>query len=303
MESPALPPIILHCHVPKTGGVSLTQALQGTFHPFHLQHLHPDAAYVLTPQILETVLEINPLLKSLTSHHLRVFPRRLQNRRPIYITFLREPTAAVISLLKYAKREYNNWQPATQRAWPKDTPRRSLRDLAEAYLDSMGERHQYSFQTCYFCSALSMERAGLKREDDYGLDRPDIASLILDRFFFVGITEEMDKSLELLRVGFKTLGIELRKPRWLHLNRSRTREDLSWVNPGDAVGQRLLECQPSDEQLYRKFRERFFRAYAQYRKTGLIDVPVDTGPEDQPICEWAARQVLQKERQIEGTTV
>ena len=148
-----------------------------------------------------------------------------------------------------------------------------------------------------------MERAGLKREDDYGLDRPDIASLILDQFFFVGITEEMDKSLELLRASFKTLGIELRKPRLLHLNRSRTRENLSWVNPGDAVGQRLLGCQPSDEQLYRKFRERFFLAYSRYRKTGLIDVPSDPGPEDQPICEWAARQVLQKEQQIQRAAV
>src|SRR5260221_8125392 len=114
MKDPALPPLILHCHVPKTAGVSFAQVLHETFQPFHLHHLHPDPAYVLTPQILETLLEINPLVKSFTSHHLRIFPRRLQNHRPIYITFLREPVAALISLLKYAQREYNNWKPEAQ---------------------------------------------------------------------------------------------------------------------------------------------------------------------------------------------
>jgi hypothetical protein len=142
-----------------------------------------------------------------------------------------------------------------------------------------------------------MERAGLKRGDDYGLDRPDIASLILDQFFFVGITEEMPKSLELLRASFKTLGIELRKPPALHLNRTCSREDLSWVNPRDPLGQRVLQCQQNDQQLYRRFRDRFFDLYSRYRKTGVVDVPFDSEPEDQPICEWAARQVLQREKQ------
>jgi hypothetical protein len=297
MKDSALPPLMLHCHVPKTAGVSFTQVLHETFQPFHLHHLHSDPAYVFTPQILGTLLEINPLLKSLTSHHLRVFPRRLQNHRPIYITFLREPVAALISLLKYAQREYNNWKPEAQKWWPKDTPRRSLRDLAEAYLATMGECEQYSFQTCYFCSSISMERAGLKRKDDYGLDRPDIASLILEQFFFVGITEEMPKSLELLSASFKALGIELRKPPSLHLNRTRSREDLSWLKPEDALGQRVLQCQPSDQQLYWKFREKFFDTYSRYRKTGIVDAAIDMGPEDQPICEWAARQILQKEKQ------
>jgi hypothetical protein len=142
-----------------------------------------------------------------------------------------------------------------------------------------------------------MERAGLKRGDDYGLDRLDIASLILEQFFFVGLTEEMPKSLELLSASFKTLGIELRKPPSLHLNRTGSREDLSWLNPNDPLGRCVLECQPSDQQLYRKFRERFFDIYSRYRKTGVVDVPIDPGPEDQPICEWAARQILRKEKQ------
>jgi hypothetical protein len=271
--------------------------LHETFQPFHLHHLHPDPTYIFTPQILETLLEINPLLKSLSSHHLRVFPRRLGNHRPIYVAFLREPTAALVSLLKYARKEYKNWKPEAQKSWPKDTPQRSLRDLAEAYLATMGERQHYSYQTCYFCSSTSMERAGLKREDDYGLDRPEIASLILEQFFFVGITEEMPKSLELLGASLKTLGIELRKPASLHLNRTRSGEDLSWLNPGDPLGQRVLECQPSDQQLYRRFRDRFFETYSRYRETGVVDTASDPGPEDQPICEWAARQVLQKEKQ------
>jgi hypothetical protein len=286
------PPLLLHCHVPKTAGVSFTRVLHETFQPFHLHHLHHDPTYIFTPEVLETLLEINPLLKSITSHHLRIFPRRLRNHRPIYITFLREPTAALISLLKYARREYKNWKPEAQKSWPDDTPRRSLRDLAEAYLDSIGGREQYSYQTCYFCSSASMERAGLKKGDNYGLDRPDIASLILEQFFFVGITEEMPKSLRLLSASLKPLGIELRKPPSLHLNRSSSSEDLSWLNPRDPLGRRVLQCQPSDQQLYRKFRERFFDRYARYRETGSVDVLSDPGPENEPICEWAARQIL-----------
>jgi hypothetical protein len=291
MKDPASHPLILHCHIPKTGGVSFSRVLQTTFPGLHLTHVHRDPAYILTPQILETLLEINPLLKSITSHHLRTFPRRVQGRRAFFITFLREPTATFISLIKYARQQYHHWGPEAQKSWPADTAQRGLRDLAQIYLANQGEQIQHSPQTRFLCSPVSMKNAGLEVEHGYGLDRSDIAALILDQFFFVGIIEEMEKSLELLGARFKTLGVKLQKPFFLHLNRTRSRDDLSWLNPNDPVGNRVLRCNDCDRELYDKFRTRFLETYSQYRKTGRIDATPGNGPEDQPICEWAASQV------------
>jgi hypothetical protein len=294
MKDPAPYPLILHSHIPKTGGVSFGRVLQSTFPGLHLTHVHNDPTYILTPETLETLLEINPLLNSITSHHLRMFPRRLRGRRTLYITFLREPTATFVSLLKYARRQYNNWGPEVRKSWPDDTPQRGLRDLAECYLANLGEHIEHSPQTRFLCSCISMRNAGLEVEHGYGIDRPDIAALILEQFLFVGIIEEMGKSLELLGAKFKALGIELRKPFFLHLNRTRSRDDLSWLNPDDPVGKRVLQCNGGDRELYRKFRERFFETYSRYRKTGVVDPAPSSGPEDQTICEWAARQISQK---------
>jgi hypothetical protein len=283
-------PIILHCHIPKTAGISFSNVLYATFRRRYLHHLHSDPAYILTPKILTDLLEVNPLLKSVTSHHLRVFPRRLNGRQPLYITFLREPIATFISLLKYTRREYHKWAPAAQRCWPKDTPRLTLRELARAYLQNVGPDCGYSFQTRFLCSRYSMENAGLSVEDEYGLDRLDIARFILSQFFFVGITEEMRKSLELLAAKLKPFRIELKRPMFLHKNRTRSCEDLSWLNEADEVGQKILQCNESDRQLYQSYRERFLADYARYRKTGVIDTPLNDEPEDQPIGEWAAQQ-------------
>jgi hypothetical protein len=293
MKDPASHPLILHCHIPKTGGVSFARVLQSTFPGLHLTHVHYDPAYILTPQALEILLEINPLLKSITSHHLRILPRQVQGRRAFYITFLREPTATFISLLKYARRQYRGWLPEVRKSWPADTPQRSLRDLAQYYLANLGDYTQYSPQTRFLCPPKSMENAGLGAVHGYGLDRADIASLILEQFFFVGIIEEMGKSIELLRAKFKVLGIELRKPFFLHMNRTRSRDDLSWLNLDDTVGKRVLQCNDCDRELYEKFRARFFETYTRYRKTGSVDATTpDNGPADQPICEWAASRVV-----------
>jgi hypothetical protein len=293
MKDPASYPLFLHCHIPKTGGVSFARVLQSTFPGLHLTHVHYDPTYILTPQALETLLEINPLLKSISSHHLRMFARRLHGRRAFHITFLREPTATFLSLLKYARRQYHNWRPEAQKAWPADTAQLSLRDLAQTYLANLGEHIQHSPQTRFLCSPISMKNAGVEVEHGYGLDRADIASLILEQFFFVGIIEEMGKSLELLSAKFKALGIELRKPFFLHLNRTRSRDDLSWLNLDDPVGKQVLQCNDCDRELYEKFRARFFETYTRYRKTGSVDATTpDNGPADQPICEWAASRVV-----------
>jgi hypothetical protein len=283
-------PIIFHSHIPKTAGISFSNVLFSNFRRKYLHHLHFDPTYILTAKTLATLLEVNPLLKALSSHHLRVFPRRLNNRWPLYITFLREPIATFISLLKYTRREYHKWAPEAQRSWPKDTPQLTLRDLAQAYLQNVGPNGGYSFQTRFLCSRYSMEKAGLSVEDEYGLDRLDIASCILSQFFFVGITDEMRKSLELLAAKFRLLGFELSRPMFLRANRSHTREDLSWLNQEDEVGRKVLQCQQSDHQLYHDYRQRFYADYHRYRKTGVVDLPPVDGPDDVPICEWAARQ-------------
>ncbi len=289
-------PLFLHCHIPKTAGVSVGQLLDSTFHPYHFNHYHSDPLYVLTPPRLETLLKITPTLRSISSHSLRTFPRQVCGRKTCYITFLRDPTAAFVSLLKYCRAEYRAGHLSAEARWmwPDDTPTRSLRDLAEWFLDQIGAENSYSPQTRFFCSPESMRKAGFTVEHQYGEDCFEVASMILERFLFVGVTEQIEKSVKLLIGKLKKLGIQVQEPALPHSNRSSSSEDLSWLTMRDKVGKRVLTCNEVDQQLYDRFRLALEREYARFQESAEI---LDISEAEQtagPICEWAASRFLEK---------
>ena len=113
--------------------------------------------------------------------------------------------------------------------WPPDTPRLTLRELAWQYLERVTASQDFCPQTRFLCNAGAAGQFGLSDGNDYGLDSHEMARLILKGFHFVGIVEEMKKSLEVLadrllqhgvRVYFDlnlklNAGAESSRPAWL----------------------------------------------------------------------------------------
>jgi hypothetical protein len=279
-------PLILHCHVPKTAGVSVCGILRNGFDFSHFNHYHPDPHYVLTPSALETLLEIDPWLQSISSHSLRKFPQRIADRPAYYITFLRDPTALFVSALRYTQREFNNLSPETQRPWPKETPKLSLRDLAATVLQRSSE-NRYAPISEFFCGREIREKLSHIGIDDLPRACEQITELILERFFFVGIVEEMPKSIHLLKAKLAKVGRYVKPPLRCHLNRTRGVKHTSWLNTKDAVGAKVLAATAFERVLYDRFYQKFRAEYKLLKRDGHVADPPSELEGYSSLEEWA----------------
>jgi hypothetical protein len=259
-------PLILHCHIPKTAGTTVSAGLRRSFELLHFDHYHSDPFYILTREALEDALEFNPGLRSISSHHLRSFPLCLGGRATFLMTFLRKPEDAFISQLRYAQREFSKLSLDVQRLWPKDTPHLPLRELARQFLDVITAYQDFCPQTRFLCNSKSMASLGLSDDNQFGLDSYEIAHTILNGFHFVGIVEEMKKSLEVLTDRLLEWGIKVYFDLNLRLNFSPENSRPAWLTPEDEVGRRVLETSKSDRLLHDCFHERLLESHRELRK-------------------------------------
>ena len=293
-------PVILHAHIPKTAGISLSDRFRRSFDTLHFHHYHPDPQFILNVEDLQTLIRISPWLQSITSHNLRTFPVRLGPRQACYITLLRRPSDCVVSLVAFIKRNFRVLSFEVQRDWPRNTPDLSLRDLTEYYLDQAQGAEQ-SPQTRFLCNPVTMAAHGLGDRSEYGVNSYPVARLILQRFFFVGIVDEMGKSLEVLSGKLKQVELELWMGWMPRLNVTKKKGRLPWLNEEDAVGRRLLTANQSDERLYAEFRQKLDAAYRNlnaFKKTNSESVgesEEDLG--ELSIDEWAAYRVASGNQQ------
>jgi hypothetical protein len=264
--SEVLCPLILHCHIPKTAGTSVSTGLRNSFEILHFHHFHPDPFYILTQEILGQLLEIDPALRSISSHHLRSFPLSVHNRPTFLVTFLRKPEDAFISQLKYVQRNFATFPPQVQCLWPQEAPRLALRELARQYLDLTTSHQDFSPQTRFFCNPNAMAKFGLSDGNRYGLDCYEVAHSILRQFHFVGIVDEMKKSLELLVDRLAQRGVKVYFTSTDKENSSPEKAQPTWLTLDDEVGRRVLEASKSDSLLYHHFREELLSAHAQLRQ-------------------------------------
>jgi hypothetical protein len=255
MKKFPISPLILHCHIPKTAGVTVSEGLRKSFDALHLHHNHPDPLYILTRATLEQLLEISPALRSMSSHHLRSYPASLRGRPTFLMTFLRKPVDTFISQLKYAQRNFSVFPPEVQRNWPKETPQLPLRELARQYLEMVGVGQDFCPQTRFFCNPTAMAKFGLSDGNEYGTDSYEVARSILEDFHFVGIVDEMKKSLELLTDALAQCGVAVYFNLDERRNCSSEKGRPAWLTVKDDVGRRVLEASKSDRLLYQHFRE------------------------------------------------
>ncbi len=259
-------PLILHCHIPKTAGTTVSAGFRKSFDLFHFHHWHPDPFYILTAEVLENLLEMIPTLKSITSHHLRSFPLSINDRPTFLTTFLRKPEDTFISQLRHVQRRFSSLPEEVRVFWPPDTPRLTLRELAWQYLERVTASQDFCPQTRFLCNADPARQFGLSDGNDYGLDSHEMARLILKGFHFVGIVEEMKKSLEVLADRLLQYGVRVYFDLNLKLNAGAESSRPAWLTPEDPVGRRVLKTSRTDQLLHRQFHEEILKAHSDLRK-------------------------------------
>jgi hypothetical protein len=259
-------PLILHCHIPKTAGTTISAGFRNTFEFFHLHHYHPDPFYILRRETLASLLEIFPDLRSVSSHHLRSFPLGVGARPTFLVTFLRRPEHAFISELRYVQRNFSSLPERVRRLWPKATPGLTLRELAEEYLDQEAAIQDLCPQTRFLCNPEVGDSFGLSDGNPKGLNNYEMAHHILTGFHFVGIVEEMKKSQEVLADRLLEWGTKVYFDHHLKLNTSCETSDPEWLTPEDEVGRRVLAASENDRLLHEYFRDELLESHRALRK-------------------------------------
>lgn len=242
-ENPSPPPILAHIHVPKCAGTSFRVLQEQYFGTKHLGLYVDDTYFVFSQETLRGYLLQDRSVRALSSHHVRRFPHWLAGREMFYVTFLRDPIQQFVSYMTHIKKHYAT---LTSRSLlesvPPDAPHLPLREFARWLLTQdrdipFRENHNVNF----FSRHTAPETA----------DRLAAAKTALGDFFFVGLSERMEESIEKLRARAGEAGLEFPPgPIPFENSSSDYRDDLSWINPHDEVGALLLHSVEKDRQLY-----------------------------------------------------
>lgn len=235
--------VLAHIHLPKCAGTSFRALLERYFGPSHLGLYVNDTYYVYGDEALRSYLLQSPDMRGFSSHHVRVFPRWLAGREMLYVTFLRDPIQQFVSYMTHIKKHYSGiTSQSLLDSVPPDAPQLTMREFAKWLLTQdrdipFRENHNVNFFARHSAPAA--------------LDRLEAAKAALDRFFFVGITERMEESMRKLRTLTNAAGLDF-PPGSIPVENTSAeyRDDLSWINPDDAVGALLLRSVEQDRQLY-----------------------------------------------------
>ena len=236
-------PVLAHIHVPKCSGTSLRVLMERHFGPRHLRLYVDDTYFVYGDETLRNYLLQNSEIQGFSSHHVRSFPRWLGGREILYITFLRDPVEQFVSYMTHFRMPYSQiTSKSLLEAVPADANKLTLREFARWLLTQdrdvpFRENHNVRFFTRHSSPAAADQLASAKAT--------------LERFFFVGITDRMDKSIEKLRARVQAAGLDFPQNPMPMENISKDyRDDLSWIHPDDEVGSLLLRSIEKDRQLY-----------------------------------------------------
>jgi hypothetical protein len=264
MESISDPPLILHCHVPKTAGTTLSDRFRRSFGIHHLHHTHSGPNYILTRDALERLLEINPCLRSISSHHLQSFPTSVGGRSTFLITFLRKPEDHFVSLMRHCRRDFSAVPLQLRRECPNGVAQLPLRELCRRFLDTLGPGADYSPQGGFFYGRCP-GRAKTDSSDSNPIkfDHYEVARSILSEFHFVGIVEEMKKSLQVLEDRLVQHGLNARLIHWGRKNAAPDRSSPAWLTMDDEVGRRVLQTGESDRRLHEHFRQALLESHRE----------------------------------------
>ena len=273
-----LRPLLVHVHIHKCAGTSVNRLLQMSFTDRHVDHYPSDPGPFLTRDELVKLVLDRPEMVSLSSHSIRVFPPIIGNRLGLYVAFLREPIQRFVSYLTYSKKQYHTFPESLKRYLPANCADLPLRELAAWILENQPLTVQRGAHVTHFLTEQTWLDAvgGILKLSDRWLD-PDallypgfepiklaLATALLEDFFFVGLVEEMETSVRLLRERLQPYGLRLLDTSLPVENVSRElATDVDWLNPSDSVGRAVLASLEQDVHLYARFRTRVYSGYPQ----------------------------------------
>ncbi len=249
-------PILAHIHLPKCAGMSFNRLLENGFGHRFLRLYVDDTFYLYSQaELIEHVAD--PAVAAIASHFIREFPPSLAGRDLLYVTFLRDPVQQILSYITYCRKHYAAISIGDANLTASLPPHMSALSLREAAQWILTRKQRINFgenyATNYFAELAYQSRygSGAVASRSYRHERLGIVQQILRRFFFVGISERMERSVQLLRALAQGYGVEFPDGSITVENTSyETRDDLTWLHPDDQVGSLLLRSVKEDRKLY-----------------------------------------------------
>src|SRR5260370_874971 len=247
-------PVIAHIHVPKCGGTAFRKFLIKHYGPAHLPLYVSDTFFVYPEEELAGYLT-DRAVRGFSSHFVRTFPEKLADRDLIYITFLRNPVDQFISYITYVQKNYQNIQheKTLLSCLPPHLLSLSVREVARWILTCDREvNFRENFTVNFFARYTLPGEVGPFRVDKYyRQNRLAAAQRILAQFFFVGVSEQMDRSVAVFRKLMERCNFSF-PPGEVPLENTsfEFRDDLSWIRGEDEVGSLLLQSVREDQKLY-----------------------------------------------------
>jgi len=256
-------PVLVFIHMPKTGGMSILHWLN-TAGASHLNLYENNTHFVYSEDALARTLFQSPGVKFLSSHFILTFPPYLAGRRMLYFILLRDPVQQFISYVTFIKKTFPTiTDPNLLRCLPPDPCSLSSREFAHWLLSQ--DREDIPFRENYTVNRLARQTylsllapAASFDGAAYRAGRLTLAKAVLNQCMAVGLTEQMDQSVDRLRKIAASQGVDLPPGPVGSDNRSgELRDDLSWIHPSDEVGAMLLHSLEEDRQLYQWTADRF----------------------------------------------
>lgn len=245
--------MIAHIHVPKTAGTSFRTLLENRFGADHSNLYVDDTYFVYSESEIEAHIADRPSLRSLSSHFIRTYPSRVAGREMLYVTFLRNPVEMFISYLTYTKKFYDKIPDlGLLDSLPARASEMPLREIARWVLSEPRDvPFRENYLVNYFARHSFFNIGGAAGDDLYRPCRLVLAQTVLSQFYFVGITERMDESVDRIEALGEKYGIEMPGGPIQRENvSSEFRDDLRWIDRSDEVGSMLLASLSEDLKLY-----------------------------------------------------
>lgn len=258
VASPA-PALLVHVHVPKNGGMTVTSLLEKSFGPRHLPLYLEDPSDEQTPHRVRAALHAQPDARAISSHSFHQFPPEIGGRAALYFTLLRDPAERILSYMRYCQKNWETLSEGHRRMLPEGFREMGVVEYIRwqaARLDAGGGISS-SLQCQYFARPNNLR----------------MAQRVLRDFFFVGLTDRMALSLAVLRAKLADWGIELAEPPGERVNATTEFYEKTLREADDPAVREFLARLGDDRQLVRWATDRLER---EARMLGVRDP--DGGP-------------------------